>query len=123
MALMLGASAFAEKLKVPVPVLLIVVGMIAGFTPSMPAIELDPEIVMLIFLPPLLYDAAFNISAKDFKTNINTISTLSIGLVFITTAGIATVAHYVIPGMSWPLAFVLGATLSATDAVAAIGIT
>ncbi len=123
MALMLGASAFAEKLKVPVPVLLIIVGIIAGFTPRMPAIELDPEIVMLIFLPPLLYDAAFNISAKDFKTNINTISTLAIGLVFITTAGIAAVAHYLIPGMSWPLAFVLGATLSATDAVAAIGIT
>ncbi len=78
---------------------------------------------MLLFLPPLLYDAAFNISFKDFKTNINTIGTLAIGLVFITTAGIAAVAHYMIPGMSWPLAFVLGAILSATDAVAAIGIT
>ena len=78
---------------------------------------------MLLFLPPLLYDAAFNISFRDFKTNINTISTLAVGLVFITTAGIAVVAHYLIPGMSWPLAFVLGAILSATDAVAAIGIT
>jgi CPA1 family monovalent cation:H+ antiporter len=70
-----------------------------------------------------LYDAAFNISFKDFRTNINTIGTLAIGLVFITTLGIAAAAHYLIPGISWPLGFVLGAILSATDAVAAIGIT
>ena len=123
MALMLGAAAFAEKMKAPVPIILIIVGLIAGFAPAIPDIALDPEIVMLIFLPPLLYDAAFNISFKDFKTNINTITTLATGLVFLTTVVIAVVAHYLIPGMSWPLSFVLGATLSATDAVAAIGIT
>jgi len=89
----------------------------------MPVIELDPEIIMLIFLPPLLFDAAFNISFKDFRTHFNTISTLAIGLVFLTTIGIAIVAYYLIPGMTWPLAFVLGAILSATDAVAAMGIT
>lgn len=123
MALMIGASGIAEKIKLPVPVLLLLVGIAMGSLPSMPAIELDPEIVMLLFLPPLLYDAAFNISFKDLRTNINTIGTLAFGLVFITTVGIAVVAHYLIPGMSWPLAFVLGAILSATDAVAAIGIT
>lgn len=123
MALMIGASAIADKIKIPAPVLLILVGIVVGFIPSMPPIGLDPGIVMLIFLPPLLYDAAFNISFKDFKTNINTISILAIGLVFMTTAGIAAVAYYLIPGMSWPLAFVLGAILSATDAVAAVGIT
>jgi Na+/H+ antiporter len=123
MALMIIVSGIADKIKVAVPVLLLIVGIIAGFMPAMPAIELNPEIIMLLFLPPLLYDAAFNISFRDFKTNINTIGTLAIGLVFITTAGIAAVAHYMIPGMSWPLAFVLGAILSATDAVAAIGIT
>lgn len=123
MALMIGASAFATKIRLPVPVILILVGIAAGFTPSIPDIRLNPDMVMLIFLPPLLYDAAFNISFKEFRVNINTIGTLAIGLVFITTAGIAAVAHYMIPGMSWPLAFVLGAILSATDAVAAIGIT
>ena len=123
MSLMIGASGMADKIKLPAPLLLLMVGIGIGFFPGMPAIELNPEIVMLLFLPPLLYDAAFNISFKDFKTNLNTISTLSIGLVFITTVGIAIVAHYLIPGMSWPLAFVLGAILSATDAVAAIGIT
>ena len=120
---MIGVSGIADKIKLPAPVLLLLVGMGVGFMPAVPDIELNPEIIMLLFLPPLLYDAAFNISFKDFKTNIHTINTLAIGLVFITTAGIAVVAHYLIPGMSWPLAFVLGAILSATDAVAAIGIT
>lgn len=123
MSLMIGASALADKIKIPAPVLLILVGMTAGFIPSIPDVALDPEIIMLIFLPPLLYDAAFNISFKEFKTNINTITTLATGLVFVTTAGIAVIAHYCIPGMSWPLAFVLGAILSATDAVAAMSIT
>ncbi|GAA4778819.1 hypothetical protein GCM10023231_01750 [Olivibacter ginsenosidimutans] len=97
--------------------------MAIGFVPAMPAIDINPEIIMLLFLPPLLYDAAFNISFQEFKSNLNTIGTLAIGLVFITTAGIAAVAYYLIPGMTWPLAFVLGSILSATDAVAAIGIT
>lgn len=123
MAIMIGVSGIAEKIKLPVPVLLLVVGIAIGFLPSMPGIELNPEIVMLLFLPPLLYDAAFNISFREFRLNLNTIGTLAIGLVFITTGGIAVVAHYLIPGMTWPLAFVLGAILSATDAVAAIGIT
>lgn len=123
MALMIGASGIAVKIKIPVPVLLLVVGISIGFLPTMPDIELNPDIVMLLFLPPLLYDAAFNISFKEFRTNLNTIATLATGLVFITTAGIAVLAHYMIPGMTWPLSFVLGAILSATDAVAAIGIT
>ncbi len=123
MALMIGLSALAENIKIPYPILLIIAGIAVGFTPSLPDIELDPEIVFLVFLPPLLYDAAFNISFPDFKTNINTIGTLAISLVFITASGIAVIAHYLVPGMSWPLSFVLGAILSATDAVAAMSIT
>ncbi|QJB38266.1 Na+/H+ antiporter [Chitinophaga oryzae] len=123
MAIMIGVSGIAEKIKLPIPVLLLATGIAIGFLPSMPGIELNPEIIMLLFLPPLLYDAAFNISFREFRLNINTIGTLAIGLVFITTGGIAVVAYYLIPGMTWPLAFVLGAILSATDAVAAIGIT
>lgn len=122
MAIMIGLSALADKIRLPYPVLLIVAGIAVGFIPSMPPIELNPEVIFLIFLPPLLYDAAFNISFPEFKTNINTIGTLAIGLVFLTTCGIAVIAHYII-GMSWPISFVLGAILSATDAVAAISIT
>jgi Na+/H+ antiporter len=123
MAIMIGLSAIADKIKLPYPILLIVAGIAVGFIPNLPNIELNPEIVFLVFLPPLLYDAAFNISFDEFKTNINTISTLAITLVFITATGIAVIAHYLIDGMTWPLSFVLGAILSATDAVAAMSIT
>lgn len=123
LAIMICLSAMADKIKLPYPIILIVAGIAIGFTPSLPKISIDPEIIFLIFLPPLLYDAAFNISMNDFKTQFNTISTLAITLVFLTTAGIAAVAYFLVPGMTWPLAFVLGAILSATDAVAAMSIT
>ncbi|MFL9483201.1 Na+/H+ antiporter [Chitinophagaceae bacterium LWZ2-11] len=123
LAVMIVLSAVADKIKLPYPVLLIAAGIGVGFIPTLPNIELNSDVIFLIFLPPLLYDAAFNISFKEFRTNINTITTLAIPLVFITATGIAVVAHYLIPGMTWPLSFVLGAILSATDAVAAMSIT
>lgn len=123
LAVVIGLSAWADKLKISYPIVLIVAGVLIGCIPSMPAIEISPEIVLLLFLPPLLYDAAFTISFQSFRTNINTISTLAIGLVFLTAIGIAVMVHYIIPGMTWPLSFVLGSILAATDAVAAIGIT
>ncbi|ASZ13641.1 Na+/H+ antiporter [Chitinophaga pendula] len=123
LAIIIFLAVFAERVKLPYPVLLIVAGIGLGCIPSLPHIELNPEIVLLIFLPPLLYDAAFNIRFDEFRTHLHTIGTLAIGLVFLTATGIAVIARYCIPGMDWPLSFVLGAILSATDAVAAIGIT
>ena len=123
LALMIGLSAIADKIRLPYPILLISAGIGIGFIPALPEIELNPEIIFLLFLPPLLYDAAFNISFKEFRTNFNTISTLAVSLVFLTASGIAAAAHYCIPGFTWPLSFVLGAILSATDAVAAMSIT
>lgn len=123
LAVVIGLSALADRIRIPYPILLILAGLTIGFIPQLPDVELDPDIIFLIFLPPLLYDAAFNISASEFKTNFNTIATLAIPLVFITATGIAVVAHYLIPGMNWPVSFVLGAILSATDAVAAMSIT
>ncbi|PZR25948.1 MAG: Na+/H+ antiporter [Citrobacter freundii] len=123
LAVMIALSALADKIRIPYPILLISAGIAMGFIPSLPSIEINPEVVFLIFLPPLLYDAAFNINFKEFKTHRNTIGTLAVSLVFLTASGIAVVAYYLVPGMTWPLAFVLGAILSATDAVAAISIT
>ncbi|MDV6167291.1 Na+/H+ antiporter [Flavobacterium sp. DG1-102-2] len=123
LALMLILSAIADKIRLPYPIILISAGIAIGFIPALPKVEINPEIIFLIFLPPLLYDAAFNISARQFKTNMSTITALAISLVFFTVLGIAVFAHYCIPGMSWPLSFVLGAILSATDAVAAMSIT
>lgn len=123
LAVMIGLSAIASKIKIPYPVLLVIAGMAVGFIPALPKLELDPEVIFLLFLPPMLYDAAYNISPKEFRINFNTISSLAISLVFITVIGIAVIAHYCIPGMSWPLSFLLGAILSATDAVAAMSAT
>ncbi len=123
LAVAIGLYPVAIRIKLPYPILLLAVGIAVGFIPRFGSISIDPEVVFLIFLPPMLYDAAFNISFKDFKSNLNTISLLSISLVFITTTGIAVVARYCIPGMTWPLAFVLGAILSPPDAIAASGVT
>lgn len=123
LAISIFLSVAASKIKIPYPIILLTAGVIVGFIPGFERITIMPEVVFLIFLPPLLYDAAFNISAKEFRANINTISLLAISLVFITTVGIAILAHYVIPGMTWPLSFVLGAILSPPDAIAAAGVT
>ena len=125
--LVLGAmtvlQGVSRQLKVSSTMLLILVGLAFGFIPSMSLLQIRPDVIFLLFLPPLLFEATFNISFRDFRENIDTIAALAFGLVFITTAGIAVIAHYMIPGMTWPLAFVLGSALAATDAVAAISIT
>lgn len=123
LAIAIGLSPIAEKIKIPYPVLLLIAGILVGFIPGFEGITINPEVVFLIFLPPMLYDAAFNIPIKEFRANMNTISVLAITLVFVTTTGIAAVAHFLIPGMTWPLAFVLGAIISPPDAIAASGVT
>lgn len=122
MTILIALSAFADKIKLPYPILLVVVGLIIGFVPFLPNLELDPDIVFLVFLPPLLYDAASKTSWHDFKKEIRPISTLAISLVFFTTVSVAVAAHYLIPGFTWPLAFLLGAVVSPPDAVAATSI-
>lgn len=116
-------SAFASRIKLPYPILLLVAGVVIGFLPFVPDIKLDPHIVFLIFLPPILYDASVKTSWLDFKKEIRPISTLAITLVFFTTLTVGLTAHYFIPGFSWPLAFLLGAIISPPDAVAATSIT
>ena len=123
MAILIGLSAIADKIKLPYPILLVMVGLLIGFVPVLPDLAIDPEIIFLIFLPPLLYDAAFKTSWHEFKNAIRPISTLAITLVFFTTVTVAAVTHWLIPGFSWPLSFVLGAIISPPDAVAATGIT
>ncbi len=122
MAIIIGIMAIANKRKLPFPVLFIFAGLFIGFVPGLPSLPLDPDVVFLIMLPPLLYDAASKTSWLEFKTSIRPISALAITLVFFTTVAVAITAHYLIPGFTWPLAFVLGAVVSPPDAVAASGI-
>ncbi len=122
MVLLVSFTALANKKKLPYPVLLVLAGLIIGFIPNLPELVVDPEIIFVIILPPLLYDAASKTSWHEFKTSIRPIASLSITLVFFTTVSVAIIAHYFIPGFSWPLAFVLGAVVSPPDAVAATSI-
>ncbi len=122
MTILIVLSAFTDKIKLPYPILLVFTGLIIGFVPFLPNLKLEPDVVFLVFLPPLLYDAAFKTSWLDFKKEIRPISTLAISLVFFTTLSVAVAAHYLVPGFTWPLAFLLGAIVSPPDAVAASGI-
>ncbi len=119
MVILISLTAIINKKKFPVPILLVAAGLIIGFVPQLPDLALDPDVVFLIILPPLLYDAASKTSWHEFRTLIRPISTLAITLVFFTTVAVAIAAYYFIPGFTWPLAFVLGAVVSPPDAVAA----
>ena len=122
MAILISLTAIANKRKLPYPVLLVLAGLVIGFVPHLPNLALDPDIVFVIILPPLLYDAASRTSWHEFRTSIRPIAALAITLVFFTTVSVAVTAHYLIPGFEWALAFILGAVVSPPDAVAASGI-
>ncbi len=110
-------AVLARIVDVPYPVTLVLGGAVIGFLPGVPSVELDPDLVLLIFLPPLLYGAAFFTSVRDLRRNAKPIALLSIPLVLVTMAAVALVAHYAV-GLDWGPAFVLGAIVSPTDAVA-----
>jgi monovalent cation/hydrogen antiporter len=112
----------ARVLNVPYPIFLVIGGLAIGVVPGMPHVELEPELVLLIFLPPLLYSAAFFASLRDLRANVAPISLLSVGLVLVTCVAVAVCVHAVVPDMSWAAAFVLGAIVSPTDPVAATAI-
>lgn len=122
MAILIILTAIANKRKLPFPVLLLIAGLIIGFIPGLPELAMDPHVIFVIIIPPLLYDAASKTSWHEFKTSIRPISALAITLVFFTSISVAVTAYYMIPGFTWPLAFILGAVVSPPDAVAASGI-
>jgi Na+/H+ antiporter len=117
-----GALLFlAPVARIPYPILMVLGGLVLSFVPGVPEFELPPDLVLIAFLPPLLYAAAFFTSLRDLRTNVKPIGLLSIGLVAATTAGVALVAHWVVD-MPWHAAFVLGAVVSPTDPLAATAI-
>jgi Na+/H+ antiporter len=112
-----GLAVLARVVGVPYPITLVLGGSVIGFIPGVPSVELEPELVLLIFLPPLLYGAAFFTSLRDLRRNARPIALLAIPLVGVTMVAVAVVAHEVI-GLGWGESFVLGAIVSPTDAVA-----
>ena len=118
---MAALATLANRVKVPYPILLVLGGLVLGFVEFLPKVELDPDVVFLLFLPPLLYVSAIFTSWRDFRANLRPISLLAVGLVLMTTCVVAVVAHWAV-GLPWAAAFVLGAIVSPTDAIAATSV-
>src|SRR4051794_11411784 len=114
-------ASIAGRFDVPHAVVVVLGGLALGFIPGTPAIRLDPDVIFLIFLPPLIYAASFTFAAEDFRSNVRPIGFLAIGLVLATVAVVAVAAHFVID-LAWPAAFVLGAVVAPTDPVASTGV-
>jgi len=117
-----GLSVLARVVRVPYPILLVLGGLVLGFVPGMPAVELPPELVLVAFLPPLLYWAGFFSSPRDLRADARAISMLAVGLVLATMVAVAVTAHAMVDAMTWPAAFALGAIVSPTDPLAASAI-
>src|SRR5467141_2033926 len=115
-------AALARKLQTPYPIVLVVAGLLLSFIPGIPKISLDPDVIFLVVLPPLLYAAAWLTSWRDFKFNLVSILMLAFGLVGFTVLGVAGAAAWVFPGFDWRLGLVLGAVVATTDAIAATSI-
>jgi monovalent cation/hydrogen antiporter len=117
-----GLSALARWLAVPYPIVLVIGGALFGFVPGVPEVKLDPDVVLVIFLPPLLYAAAFFANLNDIRANLRGVTASSVGLVLVTMGAVAVVAHELIHGLPWVAAFALGAVVSPTDPLAGAAI-
>jgi len=118
---MLAVVITARRIDIPYPIALVIGGLALSLIPGLSHITLEPDLIFLIVLPPLLYTAAYFTSIKEFREQISSISFLAIGLVVITTIAVAILAHYVF-GLQWAGSFILGAIVSPPDAIAATSI-
>ena len=111
----------ARRLRVPPAILLVIVGVVLALVPGLPRVELVPELVLLLVLPPLIYSAGVAMSWREFRFNLRPITLLAVGCVVFTTVAVAGVGHWLL-GMPWPIGFVLGAIVSPPDVVAPLAI-
>ena len=112
----------ARRIGTPYPIVMILGGLLLGFVPGIPRFSLDPDLIFLVVLPPLIYASAWTTSWRDFKLNLASILFLAFGLVGFTVLGVALVGPKVLTGFDWRLALVLGAIVAPTDAIAASSI-
>lgn len=120
--LVVAFASVAKRLQTPYPIILVIGGLLLSFFPHGPRIELNPDVVFLVILPPLLFSAAAATSWRDFRYNLVSISMLAFGLVGFTVVGVAAVSRWILPGFDWRMGLVLGAVVSTTDAIAATSI-
>jgi CPA1 family monovalent cation:H+ antiporter len=119
MAVVLGLEVVAGRLRMPPAAAFILGGIALALIPGVPELTLDPNLVLVLFLPPLLLSSAYFTSWRDFRREIRVIIGLSVGAVAFTTFAVGVVAHWVAPNLPWAACFALGAILSPPDAVAA----
>jgi CPA1 family monovalent cation:H+ antiporter len=122
LGLLIGIVAIAtvaDRLRVPYPILLVIAGLAVAVLPVHHRVELEPELILLVFLPPLIYDASLDTSARELRTHWRPIVLLAVGLVLATMCAVAVVFHAAVGGVGWAVAFALGAIVSPPDAVAA----
>src|SRR5579872_6617410 len=105
-------GALFHKAAVPSSLLLVIVGMLLSFFPAFPQVEINPKLILEVFLPLLVYETSALMSWRDVKLNLQPIMVMSIGHVLFITVLVAVAVHYLIPSLGWPLAFVLGAVVS-----------
>jgi len=122
LGVVLVLTTIAQKIVIPYPILLVIGGLFLGLMPGLPTVTLSPDLVFLVFLPPILWAAAYFTSWREFRDNLRPISLLAVGLVLVTTATVAFVARMLFPGMGWAEAIALGAIVSPPDAVSATAI-
>jgi monovalent cation/hydrogen antiporter len=113
----------ARRLEIAYPIFLVIGGLVLGLVPGVPRIQVDPDLIFLVVLPPLLYIAAFFTPVQNLRANLGTISSLAVGLVIVSAGAVAAVAHALVPGISWSAAFALGAIVAPPDAIAATAVT
>ena len=121
LAVTAGVEALATRLAVPPSILLVIIGVVLALIPGLPAVNMAPELVLLIVLPLLIYSAGVAMSWKEFRVNIGAITLLAVGCVLFTTAAVATACHLWLH-LPWPVGFVLGAIVSPPDAVAPLAV-
>ena len=125
LALLIAVAALvtiARRLGIAYPIFLVIGGVVLGLVPGLPRLQIDPDLIFVLVLPPLVYIAAFFTPLQSLRANLRTISSLAIGLVVATAAAVAVVAHALIPGIPWPVALALGAIVSPPDEIAATAI-
>ncbi len=122
MVLVVALAVLARRFQTPYPIVLVAGGLVVSLLPNVPKVELNPDLVFLVLLPPLLFSAAFHTSWNNFRRNLATISMLAFGLVGFSVAAIAFLAGRLLPGFDHRIGFVLGALVASTDAIAATAI-
>jgi len=122
LAVSAGLRLLAERLTIPYPAVLVVGGLIVALIPELPRVTLDPDVLFLIFIPPLLYGGAINFPFRDFRREFGPIVRLSVVMVLVSTAAIAWVAHFLHPAFTWGAAITLGAIVSPPDPVAVLSV-